>query len=294
MTVPIGDTKMFARPLILFTSLFLASIAAASEQPLTRMDYAKLIENTKAIERCVVPIITKTDSSTGGYEVRATAFFVHDSGLLATAAHVAAAENLFILYQDDLLPCKTIVPKFTIQWGREDETKTHSWDIALLQVEAKDQEAAQRKFPAVQLSETFSFEKGHPVALYGYYDQGTFFAAGSRVSFDALLTTGVISSATLFSVGDTKIGSRIVLDISGGPGSSGSPVFDPNSGKVIGVVVEAKLKRVLSPGDEPGQFRLDWIPIGITSADPIIQVQSWLDKFASTPPETDRPQPPAE
>lgn len=284
---------MFARPTILFTSLLLASIAVA-EEPAIPMDYAKLIENTKSIERCVVPIITKTESSTGGYEVRATAFFVHDTGLLATAAHVGAAENLFILYQDELLPCKTIVPKFTIQWGRGDQTKQLSWDIALLQVGAKDQEAAKKKFPAVELSETFSFEKGHPVALYGYYDQGTFFTAGRRVSFDALLTTGVISSATLFSVGDTKIGSRIVLDISGGPGSSGSPVFDPNSGKVIGVVVEAKLKRVLSPGDEPGQFKLDWIPIGITSADPIIQVQSWLNKFASTHPETETSPPPSE
>ncbi len=285
---------MFARPLIPAISLiFLAPLAAATE-PTAEMDYAKLIENTKSIERCVVPIITRTSSTSGGYEIRATAFFVHETGLLATAAHVGAAENLFILYQDELLPCKTIVPKFTIQWGRGDQTKQLSWDIALLQVQPKDEEAAQKNFPAVQLSETFSFDKGHPVALYGYYDQGTFFSAGRRVSFDALLTTGVISSATLFSVGDAKIGSRIVLDISGGPGSSGSPVFDPSSGKVIGVVVEAKLKRVLSPGDEPGQFKLDWIPIGITSADPIIQLQAWLTKFASSPPETDSPQPPAQ
>ena len=78
------------------------------------------------------------------------------------------------------------------------------------------------------------------------------------------------------------LGSRTSLDITAGPGSSGSPVFDPVSGEVSGIIVSGKEKKILSPGDNIDDVKVEKISSGIAEADPILQVKWWIEeKFAN-------------
>jgi S1-C subfamily serine protease len=150
----------------------------------------------------------------------------------------------------------------------------HEWDIGVLQVRAP-----QKTFQPVELSRKLQFRRGEPIAQYGYYDQGVKYKVGSFTGLNGLLTTGVVSAATNIRIGPIEMGSRLILDISAGPGSSGSPVFDPDTGEILGMIVSGKEKRVLGPGSHPNEFKVEHIPMGIAYSDPIIHLGMWLEKF---------------
>jgi hypothetical protein len=131
----------------------------------------------------------------------------------------------------------------------------------------------------VELSRKLQFRRGEPIAQYGYYDQGVKYKVGSFTGLNGLLTTGVVSASTNIRIGPIEMGSRLILDISAGPGSSGSPVFDPDTGEILGMIVSGKEKRVLGPGSHPNEFKVEHIPMGIAYSDPIIHLGMWLEKF---------------
>jgi S1-C subfamily serine protease len=203
-----------------------------------------------------------------------TGFFIHERGVLATAAHVARLEHKWALYDGTLLECDVMAEQLTINKEKDDPRMKHEWDIGVLQVQAP-----QKTFHPLTLSDKLRFRRGEPIAQYGFYDQGVKYKVGSITGLNGLLTTGVVSASTNIRIGHIEMGSRLILDISAGPGSSGSPVFDPDSGDVLGMIVSGKEKQVLGPGPSATEFKVEHIPLGIAYSDPVIHLRMWLERF---------------
>lgn len=233
-----------------------------------------LIASTETVARSVIPILSVFPNSPQKLMICGTGFCIHERGCLATAAHVAGLKHKWALYEGTLLECDVMAEQLTINKDKDDPRMKHDWDIGVLQVQAP-----QKTFYPLQLSKKTRFRRGEPIAQYGYYDQGVRYKVGEITGLNGLLTTGVVSASTTIRIGHLELGSRLILDISAGPGSSGSPVFDPETAEVIGTIVSGKEKQVLGPGKDATEMKVEHIPIGIAYSDPIIHLAMWLEKF---------------
>jgi len=238
------------------------------------MNYDALIASTEKVARSVVPILSVFPNAPQKLMICGTGFFIHARGCLATASHVARLEHKWALYEGNLLECDVMARQLTINKEKDDPRMKHDWDIGVLQVQAP-----QKTYYPLALSAKTHFRRGEPIAQYGYFDQGVRYKVGSITGLNGLLTTGVVSAATNIRIGHLEMGSRLILDISAGPGSSGSPVFDPDTGEILGMIVSGKEKRVLGPGQDPTEMKIEHIPLGIAYSDPIIHLGMWLEKI---------------
>lgn len=238
-----------------------------------------LVKSIQKIRLSVVPILMKAPEKKDSYKIIATGFFIHEGGLIATASHVANTPELYTFFENKPFPCSVVKSQFIVTFNANDPKRKsqHVWDVAVLKIEG-----AEGPFPYARLSGKTEFGLGEPAAIHGYYDQGESYTVGSKTSIAALLTSGIVSAAFSISSGDIKFGSRLVLDITAGPGSSGSPAFDPESGEVIGIVSQGKHKLVLSPGAKPNQVEATRVPMGIADIEPIIHLREWLRQVAPT------------
>ena len=235
-----------------------------------------LVETAEDIKKCVVPIYEM--DATGNSTLLGTGFFVRNDGLIATAAHIAASPNLHAGFRREFLNCKIVAKKFTIT-SIDNNTKkkfVHEWDVGLLRIPRVEE-----SFPCVKLSKRVSLRVGEHAGVYGYYDYGTSFAIGDLYISSPILTLGVIAAS--FSVArldnSEVIACRTALDITAGPGSSGSPAFVPASGEVFGVASCGKGKTVLRPPDSTGKPGSVHIPSGILECEPIAQLAAYLEKY---------------
>ena len=240
------------------------------------MNSESLIQNTETIAPSVIPILSIFPDAPQKLMICGTGFFIHERGVLATASHVARLEHKWALYDGMLLECDMLAEQLTINKEKDDPRMKHSWDIGVLQVQAP-----QKTFYPLALSKKIRFRRGEPIAQFGYYDQGVKYKVGDITGLNGLLTTGIVSAATNIRIGPIEMGSRLILDISAGPGSSGSPVFDPDTAEVLGMIVSGKEKQVLGPGPTPSEMKIEHIPLGIAYSDPIIHLGMWLERFIS-------------
>lgn len=240
------------------------------------MNNTTLIESTEKVARSVVPVLSVFPHAPQKLMICGTGFFIHERGCLATASHVARLEHKWVLYDGTLLECDVMAEQLTINKEKDDPRMKHAWDIGVLQVQAP-----QKTFHPIGLSNKLHFRRGEPIAQYGYYDQGVKYKVGSITGLNGLLTTGIVSAATNIRIGHIEMGSRLILDISAGPGSSGSPVFDPETGDILGMIVSGKEKQVLGPGPSTTEFKIEHIPLGIAYSDPVIHLGMWLQRFVS-------------
>lgn len=260
----------------LCTAAILLGFACVSESE-DHMSRNPLIESVLRITPSVLPILTEDPSKKNVYRIRGTGFIIHEGGLIATASHIAKIPDIHIGFKGAVYPCSVVEHEFTVtQYANDPKRKTqHIWDIAVLKIEGTE-----GPFLPVKLSAKTDFLLGEPVAIYGWYDEGQLYSAGGRSTFVALLTSGIVSAAFSNEIPEMKLGSHLALDITGGPGSSGGPAFDPESGEVIGIVSQGKAKRVLSLGAEPTQVKETRVPMGITETEPIIHLHLWLREVA--------------
>jgi len=240
------------------------------------MNNKALIASTEQVARSVVPILSVFPNAPQKLMICGTGFFIHERGCLATASHVACLEHKWALYEGVLLECDVMARQLTINKEKDDPRMKHEWDIGVLQVQAP-----QKSYYPLSLSSKTHFRRGEPIAQYGFYDQGVKYKVGSIMGLNGLLTTGVVSAATNIRIGHLEMGSRLILDISAGPGSSGSPVFDPETGEILGMIVSGKEKQVLGPGKDATEMKIEHIPLGIAYSDPIIHLSMWLEKFVN-------------
>lgn len=247
---------------------------------------APLIDLADAVRHAVVPVGTVVEEDGEGFfKIQATGFFIHEGGLLLTAAHSTKDGAVFISYENRVLPCSVVRDNW--EWSASAEEKLGAeLDFAVLQV---DEEGL--SFPSLSFSDRISFPVGLSVATYSYFDAGVKYDIGPRKMLSGLLTTGIISAAFGFRAETdeeadetsrrgpaVELTTRLVLQITAGPGSSGAPVFDLQTGKVIGIIVQGKLRKVLTPPAEgTNALGTTSVPMGIAEAEPLFYVRAVVE-----------------
>jgi serine protease Do len=174
------------------------------------------------------------------FRLRGTGFVVFDANLVATNAHVLDPEASAGAH----LSVYVRTAANTLQLRRAvlvELDKAH--DLALLRFEGEG-------LPALSLRDSDSVKEGESVAFVG-------FPIGGTLGFVPVTHRGMISSITpvaLPSPTARQLDPRTVtrlkegsfdifqLDATAYPGNSGGPVFDPESGAVIGVINMVVLK----------------------------------------------------
>lgn len=235
-----------------------ADVAAAADLP-------ALIAGVRA---SVLPIGTFNATDSPRFGFRGTGFVVGDGTLIATNFHVlpAGADS-------------ESGPRMAVLLTRGSDTgqvrmlrvvntdRVH--DLALLQL-------AGPALPALVLAEAGAAREGQSIALMGYPIGGTLgFAPVTHHGIVASITTVALPATTAQQL-DPRAISRLrsgnfdvlQLDATAYPGNSGGPVFDVDSGRVLGilnmVLVKASRESALSQ------------PTGISYAIPIQHLAALL------------------
>jgi S1-C subfamily serine protease len=171
-----------------------------------------------------------------------TGFAVGDGRHILTNAHVLAAADLDIKNNE----------QFAIFVGTGQNTKhriakkvaiDHEHDIALLSIEGN-------RLPALRLGQDETVEEGQMVAFTG-------FPIGSVLGLYPVTHQGIVSARTPIAIPRQKPGQLdavvvrrlrspflvFQLDATAYPGNSGSPVYDPGNGDVVGIISSVFVKK---------------------------------------------------
>ena len=189
------------------------------------------------VKRSVVPIGTYERTRTPPFAFRGTAFVVGDGTFLATNAHVLPG----VLDTTRLEVLGVLVPgpsadKVEFREAKQVAVDPGS-DLAILKIGGAP-------LPALQIRNSDDIKEGQPVMFTG-------FPIGAAIGLFPATHRGMISSITPIAIPqarsaelDPKTIRRLTsgtfpifqLDATAYPGNSGSPVFDPATGEVLGVV----------------------------------------------------------
>jgi serine protease Do len=230
---------------------------------------ADLVAVVAAAKPSVLPVGTfkATDSPRFGF--RGTGFVVGDGSLVATNFHVLppAAEadpgrSLVVLVARPGETSGQLRPARVVNTDR-----VH--DLALLQIEGPP-------LPPLELDAPGNAREGQAIALMGFPIGGTLgFAAVTHRGIVASITTAALPAATAQQL-DPRALLRLregnfqllQLDATAYPGNSGGPVFDAESGRVLGVVNMVLVKA----GRESALSQ----PTGISYAIPVKHLQELI------------------
>lgn len=229
---------------------------------------AELVDMLPRIKPAIVAVGTFQPTGSPAFRFRGTGFAVGDGSLIATNAHVlpdaVADEQMESLAVAVPGEKRSTVRKAT----RVALDKNH--DLAVLRIEGPP-------LPPLTLNSSGAVREGQSIALTG-------FPIGSVLGLAPVTHRGIVAAITPIGIPqaraqalDPVLVRRLAndpfrvyqLDATTYPGNSGSPVFDPASGRVIGVVnmvfVKSTKENVLSD------------PSGISYAIPIEYLKTLLD-----------------
>jgi len=251
-----------SRPLF----VFLMGLAALLVAPVA--DSASLPETINKIKPSVVGVGTYQATRTPPAELRGTGFAVGDGRYVLTNAHVLpdAVDGLAREYVAVFLGGESraeVIPAKAVAIDRDS-------DLAALEMTG-------HVIPALRLGDSKTVQEGQPVAFTG-------FPIGAVLGLHPVTHTGIVSAITPIVTPVTSAKALTAtlirrmkkpyqvfqLDATAYPGNSGSPVFDPASGDVIGVI-----NKVFVQGSKETLLEK---PSGITYAIPIEFANKLLDE----------------
>ncbi len=242
-------------------ALCVAATSAAGDSATATIDRVKA---------SIVAIGTYEPARTPPFEFRGTGFAVGDGSLIATNAHVLPAtldaKRLQVL--GVLLPGSGFKPQF--QEAKQSAVDPGS-DLALLTIGGV-------RLPALKLRDSDTVKEGQDVFFTG-------FPIGAALGAFPATHRGMISAITPIAIPQARssqLNPQLIrrltsgpflifqLDATAYPGNSGSPIYDPESGEVLGVVnmvfVKGTKEAVLAQ------------PSGITYAVPANHLRDLLQK----------------
>jgi len=206
---------------------------------------AALPDVVERVKPSVVAVGTFEKTRSPPFVFRGTGFAVDDGTLIATNAHVLPDA----LQTESRETMMVLVPVLGAQEPQAREAKVvavdKEHDLALLRISGA-------KLPVVILGNSGTVRDGQGIAFTG-------FPLGNALGFHPVTHRGIIASRTPIAIpGATaqQLDPRIVrslksgpynlfqLDATAYPGHSGSPLYDGDSGEVIGIVNMAFVKGV--------------------------------------------------
>ncbi len=237
--------------------------------------FAALADNSvSTIERVkgsVVAVGTFERTRSPAFQFRATGFAVGDGSLIATNAHVLPAvlnserrETLVVL-----VPAPGREPQ--VREAREVAVDTGT-DLALLKINGPP-------LPGLKLGSLDAVREGQSILFTG-------FPIGAVLGIFAVTHRGMVAAITPIAIppaAAAQLNPRLMqrlttgsfpvlqLDATAYPGNSGSPVYDPDSGDVLGIV-----NKVFVQGTKESVLTQ---PSGITYAIPAKHLQALLTKL---------------
>lgn len=205
--------------------------------------HAALPDVVERVKPSVVAVGTFEKTRSPPFVFRGTGFAVDDGTLIATNAHVLPDA----LQTESRETMMVLVPVLGAQEPQAREARVvavdKEHDLALLRISGA-------KLPAVILGNSETIRDGQGIAFTG-------FPLGNALGFHPVTHRGIIASRTPIAIpGATakQLDPRIVrslksgpytlfqLDATAYPGHSGSPLYDGDSGEVIGIVNMAFVK----------------------------------------------------
>lgn len=235
---------------------------------LPRAVRAELVRVLPRIKPSIVAVGTWQAARNPAFRFHGTGFAIGDGRLIATNAHVVAQdptpgslESWAVVVTDGGRSTLRQATRLTLN-------KDH--DLAILRVDGAP-------LPALVLADGDLVNEGQSIAFTG-------FPIGSVLGFSPVTHRGIVSAITPIGIPQAnahQLDSRLIhrlggdvfevyqLDATAYPGNSGSPMFHPDSGKVLGVInmvfVKGTKESVLSD------------PSGISYAIPVRYLKAMLD-----------------
>jgi S1-C subfamily serine protease len=229
---------------------------------------ASLVETIKRVKPGIVGIGTYQSTRRPPARLTGTGFVIGDGRHIVTNAHVlpeiindSSRERLTVFAGEGSKP-------EAIRANLVAQDPDH--DIAVLRIE-------QRTLPALRLGDSARVEEGQSIAFTG-------FPIGSVLGLHPVTHTGIVSAITPVVIPMPTAGQlnpKLIrrmrapyevfqLDANAYPGNSGSPVFDLDTGKVLGIV-----NKVFVKGTKETLLEN---PSGITYAIPIHYAKALLKR----------------
>ncbi|MBC9071027.1 trypsin-like peptidase domain-containing protein [Thauera sp. CAU 1555] len=257
MTVPFS----LRRRAVLHGSLALGTVLAAPSL------CAELVEAVPRIRPSVVAVGTYMPNRNPAFRFLGTGFAVGDGRLIATNAHVVP--EVLDSERMEVVAIAMASGQTGVVRRAERVASDKEHDLAVLRIEGA-------ALPALELAPNDGVREGQSIAFTG-------FPIGNALGLSPVTHRGIVSAITPIGIPQANArdlnpalirrlsGERFEiyqLDATAYPGNSGSPVFDPGSGQIIGVINMVFVKRtkesVLSD------------PSGISYAIPVTYLRAML------------------
>jgi S1-C subfamily serine protease len=247
------------------TALAALLAAGAAAQPLPNA--ARAIDRIKP---SVVAVGTFQQTRQPQFSFRGTGFVVGDGRLVATNAHVLPAkldagsdpETLVVLLPAQRASERLVRPAKPVATSAE-------YDLALLQLEGPP-------LPALTLGDSAGVRDGQHLLFTGFPVGG----ALGLVPVTHRAMVGAVTPIVLPMASAGQLDARVIRQVQSGsfdifqldavayPGNSGSPLYDPASGEVVGVI-NMTLARATKESALPQ-------PTGIAYAIPVVHLRALL------------------
>ena len=228
---------------------------------------ADLADTIERIKPSIVVVGTYKKTNSPQFVLRGTGFVIGNGNLIATNAHVVPESGdpdaPILVIQARLTSGETQIRRAVLV------NRDRNHDLAVLRIEGT-------ALPALKLRNSDTVREGQLIAFTG-------FPIGGALGFSPVTHRGMVSSITPIALPggnaqqlNEKVIRRIKngtfdifqLDATAYPGNSGSPVFDQESGEVIGVI-----NMVFVKGTKESTLSQ---PSGITYAIPASYLQEGL------------------
>jgi serine protease Do len=267
---PVGFSSRLAPGVVRPGSRLLILAVALALFPSLPLRADNTVSTIERVKNSVVAIGTFTPTRAPQFQFRATGFVVGDGSLIATNAHALPA----VLDSERRETLVVLVPRADrdpqMREARELAVDTGA-DLAVLKISGPP-------LPALKLADSGRVREGQSVLFTG-------FPIGNVLGVFAATHRGMIAAISPIAIPPpvaTQLDPRVMrrltagsfpvfqLDATAYPGNSGSPVYDPESGEVIGIV-----NKVFVSGSKETILTQ---PSGITYAIPARHLQALLAK----------------
>jgi len=205
---------------------------------------ADLADTIARVKPSIVAVGTFRPTDNPQFTLRGTGFAVGDGSLIATNAHVVGDQGDAGI---NAAPAQWAVQARlggrTQVLNAQVVARDPAHDLAVLRL-------AEGRLPALKVRPSESVREGHAVAFSG-------FPIGGVLGFAPVTHRGIVSSITpiaLPGANSRQLDAKLIRQIKAGsfdifqldatayPGNSGSPLFDPQTGEVLGVISMVLIK----------------------------------------------------
>lgn len=195
----------------------------------------EIADTIEQIKPSIVVVGTYKKTNSPPFVMRGTGFIIGNGNLAATNAHVLPESS------DPDAPVLVVMTRSTngqTQIRRASlDTRDKEHDLAILRIDGP-------ALPALRLRNSDSVREGQMIAFTG-------FPIGGALGFSPVTHRGMVSSITPIALpggNSQQLNEKLIQRIKGGtynvfqldatayPGNSGSPVFDTDTGEIIGII----------------------------------------------------------